>query len=264
MLSIRKGNLFASKCQTLVNTVNCDGVMGAGIALEFKLRYPAMFQEYQRHCREGRMAVGKLWLYKCSAPHEGGRWVLSFPTKNHWKNPSKEAYLHEGLQNFVKTYKKRGIESVAFPILGAKNGKLREDVAVGIMCSHLYACEDIDVEIYRYDPHASDELYKKIKRMIAACTDDRFAVKSGLRIDRVRVLRDAVESKSVRSLGQLAAQKGVGEKTLAAALDQLYTADAPPEKAPAPGNDDTGDCGSALLEQAALGLGGFRDEAASS
>ena len=62
MLSITTGNLFSSKCQTLVNTVNCVGVMGAGIALEFKLRYPEMFVRYVEHCRSKQIDIGKLWL----------------------------------------------------------------------------------------------------------------------------------------------------------------------------------------------------------
>ncbi len=89
MLRVLNGNIFASERQTLVNAVNCVGVMGAGIALEFKLRYPAMFLRYESLCRQGRMEIGKLWLYKPD-PGSDQPWVLNFPTKRHWRLPSKD------------------------------------------------------------------------------------------------------------------------------------------------------------------------------
>ena len=85
MLRVLKGNLFNSDRQTLVNTVNCKGVMGAGIALEFRLRHPDMFRQYVDHCATGRMDVGKLWLYRPTNGKER-RWVLNFPTKRDWKH----------------------------------------------------------------------------------------------------------------------------------------------------------------------------------
>ena len=65
--TVKHGNIFTSQRQTLVNTVNCHGVMGAGIALEFKLRYPRMFTEYENRCRDGEIRIGSLWLYKPTA-----------------------------------------------------------------------------------------------------------------------------------------------------------------------------------------------------
>lgn len=80
-INIIKGNLFNTKAQTIVNTVNCVGVMGKGIALVFKLRYPNMFEVYQNICSQNLMGIGKLWLYK-GEPNKP--WVLNFPTKTHW------------------------------------------------------------------------------------------------------------------------------------------------------------------------------------
>ncbi len=84
-LAVIKGNIFTSQCNTLVNTVNCDGVMGAGIALEFKLRMPEMFEQYVRHCKAGRIDIGKLWIDQPPPGTREQRWVLNFPTKIHWK-----------------------------------------------------------------------------------------------------------------------------------------------------------------------------------
>ena len=116
-----KGNIFSSKCQTLVNTVNCVGVMGKGIALVHKLRYPQMYLEYKEHCKNKLIRIGSLWLY---SKQENAPWILSFPTKFHWKYPSKIEWIEQGLQKFVDTYEKKEITSIAFPLLGTHNGGL--------------------------------------------------------------------------------------------------------------------------------------------
>lgn len=91
--------------------------MGAGIALECRLRYPSLYSEYVALCRQRRIQFGRLWLFK--APD---RWILNFPTKEHWRDPSREEYLHAGLREFMESYEAMGIESIAFPLLGAQHG----------------------------------------------------------------------------------------------------------------------------------------------
>jgi O-acetyl-ADP-ribose deacetylase (regulator of RNase III) len=139
---IENEDIFSSNAQTLVNTVNCLGVMGKGIALRFKTEYPEMFNRYQELCAQNLLAVGKLYLYKTRQ-----RWILNFPTKTDWRYPSKEEYIEKGLEKFVSTYRSKGISSVAFPLLGASNGKLDPVVSLGIMKKHLSKC-DIPVYIY--------------------------------------------------------------------------------------------------------------------
>ncbi len=112
-------SLFDSPAKVLVNTVNTVGVMGKGIAKEFKSIYPDMFDEYQQLCEDGTLDIGKLWVYK--TPH---KWVLNFPTKQHWRSPSKPEYLKAGLQKFVQVYKEARITSISFPQLGCGNGEL--------------------------------------------------------------------------------------------------------------------------------------------
>ncbi len=101
-IKIISGNIFTSQCQVIVNTVNCVGVMGAGIALECRLRYPEMYDKYIQYCLESKINIGNLWIYKTES-----RWILNFPTKKHWKNPSKIEYLHAGLDYISKTTKLR-------------------------------------------------------------------------------------------------------------------------------------------------------------
>lgn len=214
-VTIKTGNIFTSECQTLVNTVNCDGVMGAGIALEFKLRLPDMFEQYVEHCKKKRIGIGKLWLYKPSSDTKEQRWVLNFPTKLHWKYPSKMEYLEAGLEKFIATYQDRGIESIAFPVLGSANGRLDEEESLAVMQKHLSKC-DIPVEIYRYSPEATDDLYDEFRRKVLHCGDNRsIARAAGLRVNRVEIIREALEdARSVKSLSQLASVKGIGSKTL--------------------------------------------------
>ncbi len=119
MLRTTADSLFVSPAQTLVNTVNTVGVMGKGIALEFKKRHPTMFKRYKEFCTDGSLTVGRLQLFKTP-----NKWVLNFPTKKHWRGPSKVEWIESGLQRFVETYEARGITSVSFPQLGCGNGGL--------------------------------------------------------------------------------------------------------------------------------------------
>ena len=101
MLKKIKGNIFNTSCQVLVNTVNCFGVMGKGIALECKFRFPGMFEKYKEFCEKKLIKPGSLQLWNSSKP-----WVLNFPTKMHWKDPSKIEYLEKGLDKFKNEYSK--------------------------------------------------------------------------------------------------------------------------------------------------------------
>ena len=154
-----KGNLFSSNCQCIVNTINCVGVMGAGIAYECRLLYPKMFSRYVELCQKKLIDIGTLWLYKTD-----DKWILNFPTKYHWKYESKIEYLEKGLQKFLDTYKERGITSIAFPLLGASNGGIPENISIQIMKKYLEKCA-IPVEIYYYNPEAYDDLYIKFKKL---------------------------------------------------------------------------------------------------
>ena len=142
MINIVSGDIFESQTQTIVNTVNCVGVMGKGIALEYKKRYPEMFNRYKVLCDRGLMKVGNLWLYKTE-----DKWILNFPTKEHWKNKSKIEYLISGLDKFVETYKERGI---SFPLLGATNGGLDPRLSLDVMVNKLSSC---DIPVYIFDNH---------------------------------------------------------------------------------------------------------------
>lgn len=153
MVKIERGKtIFESSAQTLVNTINCVGVMGKGLALEFKNRYPAMFDKYKSFCDKGVFKPGVLWIYKA----EDGKWVLNFPTKVDWKNPSELSYIEDGLKKFVEIWKEKGITSIAFPLLGCNNGGLDPDIVIPLMEKYLDQCEGLDVTIYDNRPQEAE------------------------------------------------------------------------------------------------------------
>jgi len=151
MIVFKSGNLLNSECQTLVNTVNCVGVMGKGIALLFKKKFPDMFNEYKLTCKPGPYQClkngGDLWLYTYFDFFKE-RKILCFATKEHWMHPSKIEWIERGLQQFVENYKYWNITSIAFPKLGCNNGKLNwENDVKPLMFNYLQPL-DIICEIY--------------------------------------------------------------------------------------------------------------------
>ncbi len=142
-------SLFDSPCKVLVNTVNTVGVMGKGIAKEFKGIYPEMFTEYQSLCERGLIDIGNLWIYPTP-----NKWVLNFPTKKHWRSPSKPEYLEAGLQKFARIYQEARIASVSFPMLGCGNGELDWESQVKPRMEHYLRPLPIEIFIHMHDPKA--------------------------------------------------------------------------------------------------------------
>ena len=213
MIMEKTGNIFTTKAQTIVNTINCVGVMGAGIAYEFRLRDKDMFEKYQQLCSKKNIDIGKLWIYQTDDESASYEKILNFPTKYNWKLPSKEEYLHKGLQKFIQTYKEKNIKSIAFPILGADKGGLNPKKSLEIMRSYLGNL-DIDVEIWHFNPTAKDDLYEKFKTLFLKLDEQKIKVDSAIRIDKVRLVKKSLQDENINSLSSLLRVKGIGESTL--------------------------------------------------
>lgn len=153
MITYLKSNLFFSPAQVLVNTINTQGVMGKGIAKEFKKLFPDMFTQYQKLCEDKKIEIGTLWIYKTT-----NKWVLNFPTKQYWRNPSKIEYLEKGLQKFVDQYSEKGIKSIAFPPLGCGNGELDWESQVRPLMEKYLKDLPIDIYIHLYTPNALEDV----------------------------------------------------------------------------------------------------------
>lgn len=211
------GNIFNTKCQTIVNTVNCVGVMGKGIALVHKLRYPNMFEEYKEHCQNKLIKIGSLWLY---SKQNNAPWILSFPTKIHWKYPSKIEWIEQGLQKFVTTYEKKGITSIAFPLLGTHSGGLNTAAVKELMDSYLSQCT-IAIEVYDYDPNANDDLFASFKNKWLSLDEREIKIKTGIQPQYARKITEIIQTGEVNSMIALANYQGIGEKTLEKAFDYV-------------------------------------------
>ena len=142
MLKYVKGDIFNSPAQVLVNTVNTVGVMGKGIALSFKKKYPEMFTTYRKACDKHQLIIGKLMLW-----YGPDHWILNFPTKEHWRNPSKMEYIEKGLMAFQRKYADYNITSIAFPKLGCGNGELDWKQVKPLMERYL---KELPIDVYIY------------------------------------------------------------------------------------------------------------------
>lgn len=153
MMRVVVGDIFKSKAQTLVNTVNTVGVMGKGIALGFRTRFPDMYEDYVRRCQAGQVKLGIPYLFR----RQDRPWILNFPTKEHWRSVSSLEDIIKGLGHLEEHYRDWGITSLAVPPLGCGLGQLEWRV-VGQTLYRFLRRFDIDVELYAPHGTPSDQL----------------------------------------------------------------------------------------------------------
>ena len=157
MIQLIKGNLFDSDAQALVNTVNTEGVMGKGIALQFKERFPDNYKLYRDACKKNLVKVGQMFV-TCEASLDGEKIIVNFPTKTTWRKPSEYQYIEDGLKSLRNTIISMNIRSIAIPPLGSHNGGLDWHTVKKMIIEHL---QDLDCLIYLYEP--SDEIIETLK-----------------------------------------------------------------------------------------------------
>jgi O-acetyl-ADP-ribose deacetylase (regulator of RNase III) len=151
MISFRQGNLLEADVEALVNTVNTVGVMGKGIALMFKERFRDNFRAYETACKAGQIKVGRMFL-TATGELSGPRWIINFPTKEHWRHPSRLEWIEHGLRDLVRVVGEKGIQSLALPPVGCGNGGLDwRDVRPLIEAA---AAELPEVTFIAYEPTA--------------------------------------------------------------------------------------------------------------
>ncbi|ADL43597.1 Appr-1-p processing domain protein [Micromonospora aurantiaca ATCC 27029] len=142
LVQLKRGDLLNSKAHALVNTVNCVGIMGKGIALAFKKRYPNMFRDYVRRCDQGLVQLGKPYAYQ-----DEEKLIINFPTKQHWRSVSRLEDIEHGLEHLRSNLSKWGVRSIAVPPLGCGNGQLEWSVVGPTLYRHL-STFGIPVELY--------------------------------------------------------------------------------------------------------------------
>jgi O-acetyl-ADP-ribose deacetylase (regulator of RNase III) len=152
MLRYITGNILESPAQALVNTVNTVGVMGKGIALQFKNAFPDNYKIYAKACKNQEFHVGQLIVTEEESLLAGKKTIINFPTKTHWKYPSEYEYIESGLAELVIVLEEKNIQSIAIPPLGAGNGGLDWNRVQQLLNQYL---ENVKTEVFIYEPTAN-------------------------------------------------------------------------------------------------------------
>lgn len=155
MVVLSEGNMFDTPAEAWVNAVNCVGIMGKGIALEFKSRFPAMYDSYRSACAQGDVQVGAMHVWESAAP-AGPRLVINFPTKRHWRDTSRLSDIEAGLRALAVEIVRRRIRSIAIPALGCGLGGLAWPEVFASMERVLTALDG--VKMFIFPPQVSGRL----------------------------------------------------------------------------------------------------------
>ena len=166
-VEIKEGNIFDSEKQTLVNTINCSGVMGKGLALQFKRRFPKMFKDYKKRCERGEVEPGKPYIYKDLYE----KWILNFPTKKDWRESARWEYIEKGLEYLKAHYREWGIESMAVPALGSSHGTLDWKI-IGPEIYKILCEFEIPIELYVPLGESAENFKKHLEKQTSNSLDD--------------------------------------------------------------------------------------------
>ncbi len=147
MIRFTQGNLLDASAEALVNTVNTVGVMGKGIALMFKKRFPLNMQLYAKACKDNQVQTGHMFVTNTESLI-GPKWIVNFPTKQHWKADSRLEWIDDGLQDLRTFLIENRVKSIAIPPLGAGNGGLDWDVVKQRIVSALSDLDGVDIVVY--------------------------------------------------------------------------------------------------------------------
>ncbi|WP_144549662.1 macro domain-containing protein [Bacillus sp. X1(2014)] len=172
MIIYEKGDLFKqlNRVEAIINTVNCVGVMGKGIALEFKNRFPENFQIYKNKCLTKELTIGRSFIYQVPN-NEITKFIVNFPTKKHWRNPSKIEYIEEGLDNLTKLITEYNIKSIAMPALGCGNGNLDWNIVKPLIEKKLNHLSNVEIVIY--EPSITNEKKTSSTKKKPKLTEDQ-------------------------------------------------------------------------------------------
>ena len=200
------GDMFESRAQALVNTVNCVGVMGKGVAEQFRKHYPAMFEDYKRRCEQKAVRLGEPYLFRDAS----GTLIVNFPTKGHWRSASRLADIERGLDYFAAHVAEWGLASVAMPPLGCGNGGL-EWSEVGPLIHRKLHKLPIDVELYAPygtpKPQLSEEFLAAPSQMSLEGKGRRYAKMNPDWVVLMEVLRELQAQPYANPVGRTIFQK---------------------------------------------------------
>ena len=168
MIKYITGNILESSADALINTVNTVGVMGKGIALQFKKAYHNNYKAYVQACKKNEIGIGKLLIVKDSNLDSGEKYIINFPTKKDWRKPSEYEFIEAGLEDLIRIIKDYNIKSIAIPPLGAGNGGLEWEKVKKMIENKL---SNIEIDIFVFEP--TQQIKEQLKKERVKLTDGR-------------------------------------------------------------------------------------------
>lgn len=169
MIKITSGNLLKSSAEALVNTVNCDGYMGKGIALQFKQAFPNNYKAYHNACKRGEVVPGKMFVFE-EQIENGSKIIINFPTKRHWRSKSRLEDIKLGLESLITAIKEHKVQSIAIPPLGCGLGGLKWEVVKPLIEDAFASIPEVEVFLYepKGAPSPKSMLIRTQKKMTVA------------------------------------------------------------------------------------------------
>ena len=209
------GNIFSSSAKAIVITVNCEGVMGAGIALDAKNRWPEIYDLYSKKCELNGFHVGEImWADSMSKK------VALFPSKKLWRAPSKLSYLEDGLDTLRNDIDQKSITSIALPQLGCSNGGLTWSEVKPLIVEKLSGIDGLLVELWQFERNFVDQDFQKFRRVFLSLNQTEASSWVRLSIKTENFMRQVLSNGELTNFIQLAEIKGIGKKT----LEKIYKA----------------------------------------
>ena len=175
MITYKTGDIFKSSAQVITNTVNCVGVMGKGLALAYKKKYPEMFQDYKAKCDKGELSPTEPYLWENDKVQ-----ILNFPTKRHWKQDSLLSDVEAGLKYLANNYAQKGISSLALPPLGCGLGGLNWSDVKNLINKYLGPIEDLDVYVYEKNESKSNLDGESVKKSLISPENEGLVAQTSL------------------------------------------------------------------------------------
>ena len=213
MIKVIPGSVFASNADCIINTVNCVGVMGKGLALEFALRYPKLEEIYKEQCKNHEIKTGNLYFYEVD-----GQKIINFPTKFHFAKPSQIEWIEQGLDCFATNYKKWNIKSIAFPLLGARNGGLDSNFIIDLITKKL---AKLDIQIFICLNKEPDQKEIEMVNNFKSCDIVQLAEQLNLNAKKLNELK--AMQHSMNKFEDLLSNKVVDSKKYKIVYNYFYT-----------------------------------------
>lgn len=209
------GNIFSSSAKAIVITVNCEGVMGAGIALDAKNRWPEIYDVYSKRCERNDFHVGEImWADSVSKK------VALFPSKKLWRAPSKLSYISDGLDTLRSDIDQMSITSIALPHLGCSNGGLTWSEVKPLIVEKLSTIDGLLVELWKFEQNFVDQDFQKFREVFLSLNSKDASSWVSFSKSTEKFIRQVLSESELTNFVQLAEVRGVGKKT----LEKIYKA----------------------------------------